>query len=109
VLGSLGVFDIRPWSLHVADAMDPTTIAAKRVFGIGDAMNLQRRASDLAGATGVPMEALDLALLNWSRPVGERITAGAQDVDDAERRATLRRLLRAEPPAADGDEDDSGL
>jgi hypothetical protein len=106
VLGSLGVFDVRPWSLHLGDAMDPTTIAAKRVFGIGDAMNLQRRASDLAGATGVPMEALDLALLNWSRPVGERITAGSRDVDDAERRATLRGLLRAEPPADDADEDD---
>ena len=106
VLGSLGVFDMRPWSLHLADAMDPTTIAAKRVFGIGDAMNLQRRASDLAGATGVPMEALDLALLNWSRPGGERITAGAQDVDDAGRGAALRTLLRADPPAADGDSAD---
>jgi hypothetical protein len=25
----------------------------------------------------VPIEALDLALTNWSRPEGERITAGA--------------------------------
>jgi hypothetical protein len=107
VLGSLGVFDIRPWSLHVADAMDPTTIAAKRVFGIGDAMNLQRRASDLAGATGVPMEALDLGLLNWSRPVGERITAGARGIDDADRRTALRRLLRAEPAADDADDDEA--
>jgi hypothetical protein len=87
--------------------MDPTTIAAKRVFGIGDAMNLQRRASDLAGATGVPMEALDLALLNWSRPVGERITAGARGIDDADRRAALRRLLRAEPAADDADDDEA--
>ena len=81
---ALGVFDLRPWSLHLSDAMDPTTIAAKRVFGIGDAMNLQRRASDLANAAGVPMEALDLGLLNWSRPEGERITAGVRDVDDAD-------------------------
>jgi hypothetical protein len=97
LLGGLGVFDLRPWSLHLVDAMDPTTIAAKRVFGIGDAMNLQRRASDLAGAAGVPIEALDLALLNWSRPDGERITAGGADVDDSARRAALRALLRAEP------------
>ncbi len=107
MLGSLDVFDLRPWSLHLSDAMDPTTIAAKRVFGIGDAMNLQRRASDLANAAGVPMEALDLGLLNWSRPEGERITAGVRDVDDSARRASLRRLLRAEPHEDDDqDEDD---
>jgi hypothetical protein len=99
LLGTLGVFDMRPWSLHLVDATDPTTIAAKRVFGIGDAMNLQRRASDLATAAGVPIEALDLALLSWSRPEGERITAGAQDVDHSERRRALQALLQAEPPA----------
>ena len=98
VLGHLGVFDLRPWALHLVDAMDPTTIAAKRVFGIGDRMNLHRRASDLATAAGVPIEALDLALLNWSRPDGERITAGARDVDDAERAAGIRRLLRVDAP-----------
>jgi hypothetical protein len=97
LLGSLGVFDLRGWSLHLTDAMDPTTIAAKRVFGIGDAMNLQRRASDLAGTLGVPMEALDLALLNWSRGEGERITAGARDVSYEDRAAALRGQLRAEP------------
>jgi hypothetical protein len=97
LLGTLGVFDMRPWSLHLVDATDPTTIAAKRVFGIGDAMNLQRRASDLATAAGVPIEALDLALLSWSRPDGERITAGAQDVDHTERRQALQALLHAEP------------
>jgi alpha-glutamyl/putrescinyl thymine pyrophosphorylase-like protein len=101
VLGALGVFDVRPWSLHLADAMDPTTVAAKRVFGIGDAMNLQRRASDLATATGVPIEALDLALVNWARPPGDRITAGAAAVDDAERREALRAVLHAHPPEAD--------
>jgi hypothetical protein len=99
VLGHLGVFDMRPWSLHLIDAMDPTTLAAKRVFGIGDAINLQRRASELATAAGVPIEALDLALLNWARPDGERITAGARDVDDAERAAAIHRLLRVDVPA----------
>jgi hypothetical protein len=97
LLGALGVVDMRAWSLHLADAMDPTTIAAKRVFGIGDAINLQRRASDLATTLGVPMEALDLALLNWSRPMGERITGGAPDVAYDESAAALRHQLRAEP------------
>ena len=77
------------------------------MFGIGDTMKLQRRASDLANAAGVPIEALDLGLLNWSRPEGERITAGVRDVDDSARRASLRRLLRAEPHEDDDqDEDD---
>jgi hypothetical protein len=102
LLGTLGVFDVSPWSLHLTDPMDPTTVAAKRVFGIGDAMNLQRRASDLAAAANVHIEALDLALLNWSRPEDERITAGARDVDDAARREALRRLLHAEQ-ASDAD------
>ena len=63
-------------------------------------MNLQRRASDLAAAAEVPIEALDLALLNWSRPEDDRVTAGARDVDDASRRTAVRALLHAEP--ADG-------
>ena len=99
LLGSLRVFDMRPWSLHLVDAMDPTTIAAKRVFGIGDAINLQRRASDLAATLGVPMEALDLALLNWSRGTDDRITGGAPDLDYEERAVALRHQLRAEPDA----------
>src|SRR3954447_16638971 len=99
LLGTLGVFELRGWSLRLTDAMDPTTIAAKRVFAIGDAMNLQRRASDLAAALEVPMESLDLALLNWSRGEGERITGGARDVDYEERAETLRRRLGAEPAA----------
>jgi hypothetical protein len=78
VLGRLGVYQVRAWSLHLAaDALDPTVVAAKRVLGIGDPLLLQRRAVDLVGAVGVPIEALDLALTNWSRPEGERITAGA--------------------------------
>jgi hypothetical protein len=100
LLGTLGVFDLKPWSLHLTDPLDPTTVAAKRIFAIGDAMNLQRRAGDLAAAADVPIEALDLALLNWSRPEDDRVTAGARDVDDASRRTAVRALLRAEP--ADG-------
>jgi Alpha-glutamyl/putrescinyl thymine pyrophosphorylase clade 3 len=99
LLGALRVFDMRPWSLHLSDAMDPTTIAAKRVFGIGDAINLQRRASDLSTSLGVPMEALDLALLNWSRGIDDRITGGARDVGYEDRAVALRHQLRAEPDA----------
>ena len=78
VLGRLGVYDVRPWSLHLsADALDPTVVASKRVLGIGDPLLLQRRAAELVEAVGVPIEALDLALTNWARPEGERITAGA--------------------------------
>ena len=87
LLGTLGVSDLSPSSLHLGDPLDPTTVAAKRVFGIGDAMNLRRRASELAAAAGVPIEALDLALVNWSRPEEDRITAGARDVDDGARDA----------------------
>jgi hypothetical protein len=102
LLGSLGVLDIRPWSLHLVDAMDPATIAAKRVFGIGDALNLQRRATELAVAAGVPIEALDLALVNWARPEAQRITGGVPDGDGTAPHDRLRALLRAEP--ADEDE-----
>jgi hypothetical protein len=101
LLGTLGVFDLRPWSLHLTDPLDPVTVAAKRMFGIGDALNLQRRATDLATAAGVPMEALDLALFNWTQPEGERVTAGVGDVDDAAVRDRVRALLRVDPPPAD--------
>ena len=111
LLGTLRVFDMQPWSPHLGDAMDPTTIAAKRIFGIGDAINLQRRASDLAATLGVPMEALDLALLNWSRGEGERITGGARDVEYEDRATALRHQLRAEPepeaePESEADDTD---
>ena len=70
-LGALGVVDVAPSSLLLgSEAADPTVVAAKRVFGIGDAINLQRRASDLAAAIGVEIAALDLALVNWARPPG---------------------------------------
>jgi hypothetical protein len=78
ILGRLGVYEVRSWSLQLSgDAMDPTVLASKRVLGIGDPILLQRRAGDLATSVGVPMEALDLALANWLRPEDERITAGA--------------------------------
>jgi hypothetical protein len=77
-LGALGVAELAPSSLLLGtEASDPTVVAAKRVFGIGDAINLQRRASDLAVASEVDIAALDLALVNWARTGDERIRAGA--------------------------------
>jgi Alpha-glutamyl/putrescinyl thymine pyrophosphorylase clade 3 len=78
-LGCLGLYELRPDSLHFAGARglsadDPTTLAAKRVFGIGDPLLLERRAASLAQAAGVPLEALDLALSNWASP--QRATLG---------------------------------
>ena len=100
VLGRLGVYDVRPWSLQLAaDALDPTVIASKRVFGIGDPLLLQRRAAELVEAVGVPIEALDLGLTNWSRPEGERITAGATVGEvgpTLPRREAIRAALRVE-------------
>lgn len=93
LLAGLGVVDLQAWSLHLSDPLDPTVLAAKRVFGIGDAINLQRRASELAGATAVPVAALDLALVNWSRAPEDRITAGARVTGDAQRAQRIARSL----------------
>ena len=93
ILGRLGVFPLRAWSLQLGtDALDPTVVAAKRVLGIGDPLLLQRRAADLATATGVPMEALDLGLTNWQRS-DERIAAGATVAVEGERRDAIGAAL----------------
>jgi hypothetical protein len=87
ILGRLGLYELRPDSLHVGGARgvsteDLTTVAAKRVFGIGDALLLERRAATLAEAMSVPVETLDLALFNWAAP--QRATLGfPADASDA--------------------------
>jgi hypothetical protein len=70
--------DARADALHVGGE-DDVTLAAKRIFGIGDTLLLEQRARALAGGVDVPLEALDLALFNWFR-VGERTTGGTPDV-----------------------------
>jgi hypothetical protein len=72
-LGRLGVYDLRAASLVLGGTND-VTVGAKRAFGIGDPLLLDRRALDLARAATVPLEALDLGLHNWQR--GERATLG---------------------------------
>ncbi|HYB23303.1 MAG TPA: hypothetical protein VED41_05865 [Solirubrobacteraceae bacterium] len=86
--GRLGLYELSGDSLHLAGARglsgeDATTLAAKRIFGIGDPMLLERRSAALAQAASVPVEALDLALDNWVSP--QRATLGfpPQSTDDA--------------------------
>ncbi len=85
-LGRLGLYELSADSLFLAaprSAEDATALAAKRVFGIGDALLLERRAAALAAAAGVPLEALDLALFNWSRSEpSERATLGYRPAED---------------------------
>jgi hypothetical protein len=89
-LGRLGLYELRADSLHLGTrsslfASDPTPQAAKRVFGIGDPIHIERRALALAQALSTPIEALDLALSNWSLPAAEeRVTLGfPEDTSDA--------------------------
>ena len=86
-LGRLGLYELRADSLHLGTrttlfASDPTPQAAKRIFGIGDPIHIERRATVLAQALSTPIEALDLALANWSSE--ERVTLGfPADTKDA--------------------------
>jgi len=74
-LGRLGLYELQADSLEFGGPGDDTaTVAAKRVFGIADALLLERRAGALAQAACVPIEALDLALANWASP--QRATCG---------------------------------
>jgi hypothetical protein len=72
-LGRLGVYDLRGGALQFGGDNE-VTVAAKRALGIGDTMLLERRAAELAGACGLPLDALDLGLYNWDR--GSRSTLG---------------------------------
>jgi hypothetical protein len=80
-LGRLGLYDLRAASLALGGVND-VTVGAKRAFGIGDPLLLERRAGDLAQACGLPLEALDLALHNWQR--GERTTLGVALADSGD-------------------------
>jgi hypothetical protein len=79
LLGRIGLCELRADALYFTNAPgaahgDLATLAAKRVFGIGEPMHLEHRAQELAKAVSVPVEALDLALANWG--AGERATLG---------------------------------
>jgi hypothetical protein len=100
ILRHLGMLDVQPTSLQLTvDPMDPTVVAAKRAFGIGEPTELRHRISHLVRELDVPMESLDLALVNWNRPPNApRITAGAAVDADPERRALLRYALGVDAP-----------
>ena len=76
-LGRLGRADVAAAQLELVEAADPAVLAAKRVFGIGDTINLERRAGELVRAAGVPADALDLALFNFGQGEGRRATMGS--------------------------------
>jgi len=82
-LGRLGLYELQPGSLRLtgAPADDLTTLGAKRVFGIGDPLLLERRAEALAQAASVPIEALDLALANWAAPTRATMGVSPQGSD----------------------------
>ena len=112
--GALGLADLRPSSLHLlADPRDPTLTAAKRVFGIGDVLLVQRRAGELLAATGVPIGAFDLGLLNWARltdaPQGGRIDAGSSVTPDPDVVELVRDALGLAPDDDDEPDDDEPL
>jgi Alpha-glutamyl/putrescinyl thymine pyrophosphorylase clade 3 len=89
--GRLGLADLRADALHLGGADDVTT-GAKRVFGIADTHLLERRVRELAEATRMPLDALDLALFNWQQ--GQRVHGGVDDAAlDSEARAQARAAL----------------
>lgn len=93
-LGALGVVPMAAGALGVGkDALDPVVSAAKRVLGIGDAINIERRATELADGAGIPFAALDLALFNFAAPEDERATMGASRAADPARRKAIARAL----------------
>lgn len=64
----LGLADVEPWTLMYKDAgpMSTVGLAARRVFGSGDAIELRKRSARLIDAVDLPMASLDLALWNWA-------------------------------------------
>ena len=73
VLGQTRVYDLQAPALALGGS-DEVTVAAKRAFGIGDPLLLERRGAQLAQECQIPLEALDLALYNWG--TGARVRAG---------------------------------
>jgi hypothetical protein len=89
-LGALGRYPLSAPSLLLSED-DPVMRAAKRVFGIGDRLVLERRVRELAEASAVPVAAFDLALENWA--AAERITLGVPGAGDPVARGRVRDAL----------------
>ncbi len=96
-LGRLGLYRLEADSLHLAagrgaGAEEETTLAAKRVLGVGEPVYLERRALAFARELSVPIDVLDLAFANWG--AGERATLGfPADTVDAQALERVRDAL----------------
>lgn len=90
-LGHLGLYGLRADALH-ARGGDDAVGAAKRVFAIGDSLNLERRARALSDAAEVPIETLDLALTNWASPQRATLGVDAHRAGDAASERAARAL-----------------
>jgi hypothetical protein len=95
-LGALGVYDLQAGALALGGS-DEVTVAAKRAFGIGDSLLLERRAAQLAQAIQVQLGALDLALYNWG--TGQRTIQGVDVEPSAEVLQVTADALGVEMPA----------
>ncbi len=98
-LEALGLYELQAGALALG-ADDDVTVAAKRAFGIGDPLLLERRAAQLARAGQAPLEALDLALYNWGR--GTRLHQGVVAEPDPEVLEATMAALGVEISLADG-------
>ncbi len=81
-LGRLGRYEMEADSLQLVGD-DDVTLAAKRVFGIGDRINLERRARALADAIEAPLQSLDLALANWRASQRMAVGVAPSALDEA--------------------------
>jgi hypothetical protein len=91
-LGRLRVVELRAGALELGGT-DEVTLAAKRAFGIGDTLLLERRAASLAEACHVPLEALDVALYNWARGGRATLGMGTESEPDPAAAAAARSAL----------------
>jgi hypothetical protein len=96
-LGRAGAYEMKADSLHLGGARgtpgeEPTVLAAKRVFGIGDPLLLDRRAGALAEAIAVPIETLDLALANWAAPSRATLGFASETRDEGAHERAVRAL-----------------
>lgn len=89
-LGALGRYPLEGASLLLTED-DPVASAAKRVFGIGDRLTLERRVRELAKTAGVPVACFDQALESWRAE--QPLTLGTPDAFDAEARERASAAL----------------
>jgi hypothetical protein len=95
-LGRLGMYELEAGALAFGNS-DPVTLGAKRILGIGDPLLLERRASDLAAACGVPLAAIDVGFYNWERGSGAQLGLEPGAEPDPDVLETARAALGLDP------------